>query len=70
VDAVSPVGAGDALAAALVWAMEQGYDIQEAVRWGVAAGTASAMKPGLSFADREETAQILERVTLKRVEIL
>jgi fructose-1-phosphate kinase PfkB-like protein len=70
VDAVSPVGAGDALAAAFVWAMEQGMDVPEAVRWGVAAGTASAMKPGLSFANRQETEEILERVTVKRVEIL
>jgi 1-phosphofructokinase family hexose kinase len=70
VDAVSPVGAGDALAAAFVWAMEQGLGVHEAVRWGVAAGTASAMKPGLSFANRQETEEILERVTMKRVEIL
>lgn len=70
VDAVSPVGAGDALAAALVWAMEQGHAPLEAVRWGVAAGTASAMKPGLNFANRQETEELLERVTVKRVETL
>jgi fructose-1-phosphate kinase PfkB-like protein len=70
VDAVSPVGAGDALAAAFVWAMEEGNDIIEAARWGVAAGTASATKPGLSFANREEAAELFERVTVKRVEML
>ncbi len=67
VDAVSPVGAGDALAAALTWAMQGGQDPLEAVRWGVAAGTASSMKAGLSFANREETEEILGRVTVKRV---
>ena len=70
VDAVSPVGAGDALAAAFTWAMQQGHEPLEAVRWGVAAGTASSMKPGLNFANREETEKILERVTVKRVETL
>lgn len=70
VDAVSPVGAGDALAAAFVWAMAQGLTITDAARWGVAAGTASATKPGLSFANREETEAILAEVTVKRVELL
>ncbi|MCW5966662.1 MAG: 1-phosphofructokinase family hexose kinase [Bryobacterales bacterium] len=70
VDAVSPVGAGDALAAAFVWAMEQGMSMPEAARWGVAAGTASATKPGLNFANREETEAILPDVTARRVEVL
>jgi fructose-1-phosphate kinase PfkB-like protein len=50
--------------------MQQGHEPLEAVRWGVAAGTASSMKPGLNFANREETEKILERVTVKRVETL
>ncbi len=70
VDAVSPVGAGDALAAAFVWAMSQGMEITEAARWGVAAGTASATKPGLSFANRQETEAILPEVSARRVEFL
>ncbi len=70
VDAVSPVGAGDAMAAAFVWGMAQGMDLPEAASWGVAAGTASAMKPGLSFANREETEAILPDVTAKQVEFL
>lgn len=70
VDAVSPVGAGDALAAAFVWAMTQDLGIIEAARWGVAAGTASATKPGLSFANRDETEALLPSVTAKRVEFL
>ncbi|MCZ2156885.1 MAG: 1-phosphofructokinase family hexose kinase [Bryobacterales bacterium] len=70
VDAVSPVGAGDALAAAFTWAMQNGHDPLEAVRWGVAAGTASSMKPGLSFAGREETEDVLSRVAVRRVSSL
>ncbi len=42
IDAVSPIGAGDALGAAFVWAMSQGRSFEESARWGVAAGTASA----------------------------
>lgn len=67
VDAVAPVGAGDAMAAAFVWAMSEGMEITEAARWGVAEGTASATKPGLSFANREEAATLLPQVTVRSV---
>ena len=33
VDALCPIGAGDALAAAFVWALDEGRDFAEAVRW-------------------------------------
>ncbi len=36
-EVVNPIGCGDALAAAIAWATRQGYDLVEAVRWGVAA---------------------------------
>lgn len=62
VDALCPIGAGDALAAAFVWATTQKHDFAEAVRWGVAAGTASARLPGVSFASLEQTREIHARV--------
>ena len=42
VDAISPIGSGDALAAAFAWAFDKSGDFPDALRWGVAAGTASA----------------------------
>jgi fructose-1-phosphate kinase PfkB-like protein len=65
VDAVCPIGAGDALAAAFVWATAAGKPFAEAVRWGVAAGTASATLPGISFANLPQTEQIYSRVELR-----
>lgn len=50
VEAISPIGAGDALAAAFVWAVDRGETFKDALRWGVAAGTASATLPGMMFA--------------------
>jgi 1-phosphofructokinase family hexose kinase len=67
VDAVSPIGAGDALAAAFVWAMHAGEPFIDAVRWGVAAGTASAMLPGISFADLERTREVYSQVDMRLV---
>ena len=34
VDAVCPIGAGDALNAALVWSITNGRDFLDSVRWG------------------------------------
>jgi 1-phosphofructokinase family hexose kinase len=62
IDAVCPIGSGDALAAAFTWAMARKSDFADALRWGVAAGTASTMLPGLRFADLEQTREIYGRV--------
>lgn len=68
IDAVCPIGAGDALAAAYVWAMERKSKPEDALRWGVAAGTASALLPGITFAGLEQTKTIYRQVEVRRVE--
>jgi fructose-1-phosphate kinase PfkB-like protein len=68
VDAVSPIGAGDALAAAFLWAMEKKNDYKDALRWGVAAGTASATLPGMKFASLADAKKVYPNVELRRVE--
>ncbi len=68
VDAVCPIGAGDALSAAFTWAMERKNNEVEALRWGVAAGTASARLPGMNFATLEQTQEIYKQVELRRSE--
>jgi 1-phosphofructokinase family hexose kinase len=68
VDAVCPIGAGDALSAAYVWSMARKPDGPEALRWGVAAGTASARLPGMTFASLEQTREIYSQVEMRRAE--
>lgn len=68
VDAVCPIGAGDAMSAAFLWALENKKPWNEAVRWGVAAGTASAMLPGMNFASLEATTKIFADVEVREVE--
>ena len=47
IEALCPIGAGDALGAAFAWSMEKKKSFEEALRWGVATGTAAAAKlPG------------------------
>lgn len=68
VEAVCPIGAGDALDAAFVWAlMRNGGDVADAARWAVAAGTASAMLPGLNFADLAQTQKVYEETEVRWV---
>jgi 1-phosphofructokinase family hexose kinase len=67
VDVLSPIGAGDALAAAFVWARKKKKEFWEALRWGVAAGTASAKLPGVTLADLEQTKEVYKQVEVRPV---
>lgn len=71
VDAISPIGAGDALSAAYTWASSRKGKVgspEDAMRWGVAAGTASARLPGMKFATLAQTEEMYREVEVRRVE--
>ena len=68
IEAVSPICAGDALAAAFVWAASKKKDFADCVRWGVAAGTASARLPGTEFATLEQTKEIYKLVEVRKMQ--
>ena len=68
IEAISPIGAGDALAAAYVWATTKKKDFAECVRWAVAAGTASAQLPGMQFPDLEQTKEVFKSVEVRRLQ--
>ncbi|MFZ0592175.1 MAG: 1-phosphofructokinase family hexose kinase [Bryobacteraceae bacterium] len=67
IDAVCPIGAGDAMGAAFVWAMTHENSFEESVRWGVAAGTASTKLPGIQMATFEEVEQVFPLVQVTRI---
>jgi 1-phosphofructokinase family hexose kinase len=64
VQALNPVGAGDALVAGLLWAWERGLALPDMGRWGVASGTAAAMSAGVSVGMREDVAALVTQVQL------
>jgi 1-phosphofructokinase family hexose kinase len=68
IDAVCPIGSGDALSAAYTWSMERKNNAVEALRWGVAAGTASARLAGMNFATLPQTQEMLKQVEVRRAE--
>jgi len=68
VDAVCPIGAGDALTAGYVYSMRRKANAPEALRWGVAAGTASARLAGMTFANLPQTQEMYKHVEVRRAE--
>lgn len=53
VEARSTVGAGDSFLGALVWAMADGWSLEEALAFGIAAGAAALLHPGTKLVARE-----------------
>jgi len=68
IDAVCPIGAGDAFTAAYAWAMRNKGNHAEALRWGVAAGTASARLPGMQMATLAQSEEVYRKVEVRRAE--
>ena len=54
----SAVGAGDSMVGAIVFALEKGWNVTEAVRYGVAAGAATIMTPGTELCYREDVERL------------
>lgn len=65
VDAVSKVGAGDSMLGGVISGLLRDYPLQDAVRLGVAAGTAAVMSEGTELCSRENTELLYPRVTAK-----
>ncbi len=68
VDAISPIGSGDALSAAYTWSCTRKKNHADALRWGVAAGTASARLPGMNFATLAQVEEVYRHVEIRRVD--
>lgn len=54
----SRVGAGDSMVAGIVLSLARGMELEEAVRFGVAAGAAAVMTPGTELCRRDDTERL------------
>lgn len=61
VEARSAVGAGDSFLAAMVYALTSGEDVEQAFRFGIAAGAAALLAPGTGLAHPDD----IERLRAK-----
>ncbi len=58
-------GAGDCFLAALLWALDRGDTPGDALRWGVAAGSAALLAPGTALAEACEIQRLQRQVVLQ-----
>lgn len=67
INARCPIGAGDAMSAVIVWSLHRGDSFSEALRWGVAAGTATSKLPGITLANMDQAKEIYPQVQITRI---
>lgn len=69
VRAVSAVGSGDAFLAAIVLTLSRGGGIEEALRLGVACGSAAVLRPGTELCHHEDIENLLPRVKVQKIDL-
>ncbi len=60
----NPIGAGDASVAGLVWGLDQGLRLPDALRWSVASGAAAASLEGTAVGSHDMVASLAQRVRI------
>lgn len=63
----STIGSGDSMVAGILHILAQGGSLEEALRWGTAAGAATATTSGAEIACREQVLELLPLVKIKRI---
>ena len=56
----SRVGAGDSTVAGLLVGLSRGYALRDAVRFGIAAGSAAVMTPGTELCRKDDVERLYE----------
>jgi len=64
---VSTIGSGDSMVAGIAHILCQGGDLGEALRWGSAAGAATAMTDGTEICNQRQVLDLLDKVEVRRV---
>lgn len=67
VEARSTIGSGDSLLGAMLWSLTRGDAPEEALRWGLAAGAATALTDGSEIARRPVVERLYAEASVERV---
>ena len=62
VETISKVGAGDSFVGALVFGLASGWSLEDACRYGIAAGASAATTPGTALCERASTGRFFEQI--------
>ena len=68
--ATSAAGAGDSMTAGMAIAFNEGLSFEHALRWGAAAGTATAMMPGTALCNPRDVYRLIPDVRVERLSVL
>jgi len=63
----NPIGAGDSLVGGVVWALSSGYSVNEALKWGVACGAATASMEGTAVGEKELVEKLYKQIEIKEL---
>jgi 6-phosphofructokinase 2 len=64
---VSSVGAGDSFLAMLIHALASGQSMSEALRAGMAGGTAALLSPGTELCRMEDVERLLPQISIEEI---
>jgi tagatose 6-phosphate kinase len=67
IDAVNPTGSGDATVGGIAFALDQGFSIEETLRYGMACGMSNALEQTVGFVSTDNVEQLKKRITLRDV---
>lgn len=66
----SVVGAGDSFVGALVWSLAEGNQLVDALRYGVAAGSAALLNPGTELCKSDDVRRLIPEVIVQSVSVV
>jgi 6-phosphofructokinase 2 len=64
---ISIVGAGDSFLGAMIWSLTCGHPVEQAFRYGIAAGSAALLKPGTEMCRREDVERLVGEVKVQPI---
>jgi 6-phosphofructokinase 2 len=63
----STVGAGDTMVAGIVYQLREGRNIVDAIKFGIASGSATTINSGMQLASLEQANKMLKKVKVKKI---
>ncbi len=67
VEVISTVGAGDSMVAGLIFALMQGKESSDVLRFGVACGSATATTPGTRIFTEPEARALMDQISVEKL---
>ena len=68
VEKKSTVGAGDSMVAGFVLSLSQGKTLEDAMKYGVACGTAATMNPGTELCNKKDADSLFQKILVEKID--